>query len=523
MVLAAIVVAAVPAVAMAVEVGRGTRLQYADYWFIVHDLVRTDGSLRFGELLTFRNEHPVVVAKLLYWLNLRAAHGSNVALGIVVVAIAAAEVVVYGLLLRATAGLRTADRCLAVAATSFVVFAPHGAWNFLKAMSGAAWLPANLLCLVALLLLRRERPILAAVAGLGASVSYGTGAAVWPALLVAALVARRPRRDLIPMAVGAVATALLHLTADTNQVATDRPSPVELVSYLVKMLGSLLAPGSEGTAALIGSIGLVALFGTAALLVVRRVEAAAPWLGVATFGLGGLALMSWGRATTIVSPLQSRYAAPAGAVWIATIVLVTVAARHLVPRPEGAARLVPAVAASLAILVAVPLAWTGHDTVERLHAGEAIQDQLEIAIRLGIADGSTALFPGYQPFPEVTPMLEATGHYPFVADWDRDCDLLGTTVPADRLEDAPRRSGSINRVEPLLDGGVLVAGGIRRELAPRCVVVLDPDGVVVGAAVLADSDRPRTPYRGVALADRGPYRVAVSTDDRDRLLVIGQR
>ncbi|MEZ5139623.1 MAG: hypothetical protein R2711_12910 [Acidimicrobiales bacterium] len=109
-----------------------------------------------------------------------------------------------------------------MAATSFVVFAPT-ARNFLKAMSGVAWLPANLLCLVALLLLRRERPILAAVAGLGAPVSYGTGAAVWPALLVAALVARRPRRDLIPMAVGAPATAILHLTADTNQVATEHP------------------------------------------------------------------------------------------------------------------------------------------------------------------------------------------------------------------------------------------------------------------------------------------------------------
>ncbi|MEZ5139621.1 MAG: hypothetical protein R2711_12900 [Acidimicrobiales bacterium] len=197
-----------------------------------------------------------------------------------------------------------------------------------------------------------------------------------------------------------------------------------------------------------------------------------------------------------MSPLQSRYAAPAGAVWIATIVLVAIAARHLVPQPSGAARLVPAVAAPLTILVAGPLTWTGRDSVDQLHAGEAIQDQLEIAIRLGIADGSTALFPGYQPFPDVTPMLEATGHVPFVADWNRDCDLLGTTVPADRLEDAPRRSGSLNKVQPRLEGGVLVAGGIQRDLDVRCVVMLDPDGVVVGVAVLADDDRARAPYRG---------------------------
>ena len=65
--------------------------------------------------------------------------------------------------------------------------------------------------------------------------------------------------------------------------------------------------------------------------------------------------------------------------------------------------------------------------------------------------------------------------------------------------------------------------GIQRDLDARCVVVLDPDGVVVGVAVLADDDRARAPYRGVALAGRGPYRVAIVTDRSDRLLVVARQ
>ncbi len=83
--------ALVPVVRMVLLIRDGPALQYNDYWLLIDQFVKPDGSLNVGGLFEFEHQnHPVVVPMIVYWLNTRFFAGSNVALGYVVVAIAVA-------------------------------------------------------------------------------------------------------------------------------------------------------------------------------------------------------------------------------------------------------------------------------------------------------------------------------------------------------------------------------------------------------------------------------------------------
>ena len=73
------VIAAVPVVRMLLLVLQAHRLPYNDYWPMIDSVLTDEGGFDLGGLFELRNEHPIVVPKLLYWLNLQVSGGSNVA------------------------------------------------------------------------------------------------------------------------------------------------------------------------------------------------------------------------------------------------------------------------------------------------------------------------------------------------------------------------------------------------------------------------------------------------------------
>ena len=136
----------------------GTRMQYNDYWQMIDGTLREDGWLDIGGLFEFQNEHPVVIAKILFWFNWLLTGGSNITLGLVVITIVAVE----GLILSRFVDepeRRTRVGLAVVAAAGVLLFSRQGIHNFFQAMSGAAWFTANLFALAAILARVRERTV----------------------------------------------------------------------------------------------------------------------------------------------------------------------------------------------------------------------------------------------------------------------------------------------------------------------------------------------------------------------------
>ena len=150
------VVVAVPVVRM-FELVRGvSAMPYSDYWIIFGGLVRADGSVDLGDLLVRHNDHPLLVAKSLYALNLQLFDGSNATLALAVLLVGILQLVAVGVLL-ARSRLSFAERSLVLILSSVLLFSMNGAWNYVLAMSGAAWLTANVLVLAAIVLRQHDR------------------------------------------------------------------------------------------------------------------------------------------------------------------------------------------------------------------------------------------------------------------------------------------------------------------------------------------------------------------------------
>ncbi|MBN2624548.1 MAG: hypothetical protein JXA83_14315, partial [Acidimicrobiales bacterium] len=86
--------ALVPLGSMLAMVLGGNEMQWADYWEILPRVTNPDGSFAPRGLFEYQNSHPIAVASAVYWVNAHLTGGSNIALGIFVVAVVAVQVVI---------------------------------------------------------------------------------------------------------------------------------------------------------------------------------------------------------------------------------------------------------------------------------------------------------------------------------------------------------------------------------------------------------------------------------------------
>ncbi len=398
-------------------------LQYNDYWPIMGDLLRSDGSPRFGEFFEFRNEHPIVVAKVLYWLNAQLFAGSNETLGFVVVAIVLAQVVVLAVLALRTLPAAATVRVAFTIAASALLFAPQGAWNFYKAMSGSAWLSANLFALLALWLQHRRCRWLAVAMAVLASMSYGTGLLVWPALAVAGAVHDRRTRPRPEYVAGFLVTGVWHMWARNGE----NTAFIESVAR-GRFEGSAYSPGYLGrvrvAAELVGSIGVgpseligwfVIMSGLGLVVwAARSRPELAPWVGFVVFGLGGVVLMAFGRGLVLeLFGTQSRYASLSALIAIGWLALAISWARE---KSEAWQRRPSSFDAATSALLCVTLgAWSyfgGAQPMIDRKEGLATQAQLRSLFLLDLADGAKVSLLA-ELIPPITDRLQTMGHFPF--------------------------------------------------------------------------------------------------------------
>lgn len=512
--LAVLVVVMIPVVRVVMEVAEGTHLPWGDYWRMVGTLFNADGSTRPAGFLEFQNEHPVFFAKVFFWLNLRVSDGSNITLGYVVVVLVAVQVLLIQRLLTQSP-FSWVERALLLILTSALLFSMDGIWNFTKSMSGAAWLTANLFAVIAIVLRQNDRSWLAALAAAAATVSYGTGLSAWAAVAVVGLV-RRPWREWwreLPMFAGAAVGYLWYQSA-SDGVSAPSPALGRLASSVVLLLEAPL----RGDVRAIPVVAVLVVMGLGVVALVRRDHDAAPWLGLAAYGLASNISIAYGRWIFIEDEPFSRYHSLVALFWIGTAGAVMLAIRGVVVqrcRNSTPARLrigITAAAAALAVPM-IGLTWDITDDADVWANAVSRQELAATALALGLGD-DLEWATGWKEAVDVE-VLRGHGQYPFSGRWDGDCGLLGETLDLDALPEVPL--GIVEATAPgALPGGVVLRADVPDLGSIRCVVATAPDGEVVGAGSRDDSARSESAgssrYVVVALDDRPAYRVVAFSD-----------
>ena len=528
--------ALVPIVRMALLVRGASPLQYSDYWLLFEHFTLADGGLDVAGMFDFEHQnHPVVLPILAYWGNAQLFAGSNVALGAFVVVLALGMLAAVALLL-GRSDIRPVDRMFLFVAAAYLLFSQNGAWNYLRAMSGTAWLGAGLVGLVAVHLRSRDRAGLAFAACVVAVVTYATGLMVWPAVAAVGACRRKPRdwwREW-PYVVGFVVSYLWYREVQTAGLGTEvlYPTVAEAIPRLAQLLVFPLGP--EGVvAAAMGYVVLVVLAGLIGWFAARSSSAnEAAWVGIATFGLLATTSLAFGRYTLVAAGAQHRYTSVPAVALIGLAGLLALAAREVRTRSMPTRALTAAISGiplAFCAVVVVLASTAGRQHVQTMRDGVPAQELREIALRLDLADGTTYV----AGFPEWAALatnfgdrLINLGHHPFVDGWDLDCGLIDEgTLPS------PSPAGEV--VGVVLDaqrlvnlrGAIELTGEISSPRPLRCVVVADEQNRVIGAATLRSGDDPSTDATSfTALARPGAttYRVFAIFRDSPTPVTVGE-
>jgi len=509
----------------------GSRLQYADYWRMIETLLQADGSLNVSGLFAFSNHHFIAFAQLLYWLNIKLFAGSNIALGLIDVVIVCCTLALLGLMIRRLELDRTLRFAL-FGLTGALLFSLSGAWNFIYGMSGAAWLSANLFVVAAIYLRSVNRNITAILAAVLATMSYGTGIFAWPAIIAVGAV----QRDFSqwwrewPYAAGFLVSIVVVTSLSNSSGGTSSTDYLIIARLAANFLGSSV--GLAGVwAEIAGWFALAAVpFLAIWLTFFMRSPAHAGWVGLALYGWCAVLVITQGRAVFMAAyGYQGRYYSIAALTWLGLSVMMIQLVKTL-----GASRrargdkpgLFPCVFPWVCVVPLTLAALVSGTAQLEAREDRAVSQALgEIALHLDVVDGSVGYLEGFtdntKPF-DSTHRLEAVGHYPFVEGWDLDCGLLGQTLRATATQRrggelhkvAPERGlESVNRIRGILPGENSVNGAI------RCVVVVDPADLVVGAGTSQQEGEKGWVFIGLAHAISGKYRMFVFDEGSEPILL----
>ena len=445
--------------------------QYNDYYGILNLLREGDGftcdPVRWLTLKS--NEHTITLPALVYLANIRVTHGDNRGLSVFALALLLTILVLLYRMARETPGFAPERRWLPALLLSAAVFAPVPAHSVVMGFSGAIWFLSNAFSVGALYLLA-HRSTEGAISGLwpvallGAlgALSYSTNLSLWPALLVAALLLGRSRRDLLPLLLASLGAGLFFFLRYRPLPYHPQPNlghPATALGHAAVYLGSFLA-GEVVPALLLGGGGMLLSILLWITLVRRSPESAhraAPWIGIQVYALGNALGTGIGRSGFgLAQALNSRYGSLAALFWIGGVILFLMC---VAPpggrRPRPAWRRLAVAAVVSGVLVA---SWIrGLAVLEKylLHArGQPLAAE---ALRLGARDLGALEF--LSPVPgEVwltAPFLRTLGHVPFHRE---PTSWTGLPVLPGPPGDLPRIKGWVDSVGPLEGTAFRVSG-----------------------------------------------------------------
>lgn len=515
------VLVSIPALRMASWIGSGTHVQFADYWVFISELINPDGSVRWGALMEFQGQHILSVPFLIYLVNIWLFGGSNITLGMIVVGVVIAQIALLWNWLRRLDQIPFALRGALLGLASALLFSPYGAWNFIRAMSGTAWLTSNLVVMIAIHLAVRGRIGGSIAAAVVATFTYGTGVLVCPVLVLVAIVRRSSVRSVVAVSGAAAVVGGGYIAVRSSQVWTSTVStfnPWEVTTGVIRLFGRLagahhLVVWIVGLAVLVSSLALIAL----ALLRCR--DRSLPFVALLTYGLLASGQIVYGRGGGLT--IQSRYTSLVALVWLSTAVLLV-----MVLRTFDLGRWTRSMAAALFVaicLVAASSPFRGQAEVTNSLDESARIVRLSDAQRLKISRGSTWFYMVEQP--DIDGRLERIGHHPFDSRWNADCGWLGRVFD----HSADPTDGQARLVDGShLPDGLRISGWLDvRGAQIACMILLSDTDEVVGVgrtypkrevsrgtAMEADAPLTSNPVRLVAYLPQADRWVEVGIVDR---------
>lgn len=525
---------AVPVVFMVGQVLAAPTMPTLDYWTILGRAVNGDGSLYERGLVTFQNGHPTFLPALVYYLNAAWFGGTETVLGLltVVLGLATLAVLLYALPRKQVGNARWA---LAAIAFSWLMFAPKGLHNFAYGFSGVAWLSANLFVCAAIVLAARGRYWWALLPALAACTCYGSGFAVWPAVLVVLALRRAPRRAFAATIVAAVAVGAFWLTARPSVPGkTSGGGWPSYVQAYVTTLGGLWTSTSVDMATVLGLLTA----GAAAALVVRTVRlhrgagpnriaepagpsattlvpmATIPWLGLLVWAAAALLLISSARSETGTAVgLDSRYASLPALVIVALLALTLLVVDRLDMR-------VAVGAAVLLTLLGIAGSTDSFRQIQSTYPGIRLS---AVALRTG----ATGMLTESQIYTNNLAGVARLGAYPFNDRFSLGCgnglalDSSLATADLPALPGVPQTgqaTGITDRVTSgsgvRLDGWAVIGGR-----PVDCVLLVDNDRIV-GGGVTGFPRSDAQSATGALSADLGWTAVAPPGTDPSQIVVV---
>ena len=491
--LVGLLLALAPAVLMARRVLGSTRLPYNDYWPMIDTILGDDGGLKWRGVFQLRNEHPIAIPKLEYFAVAKLANGSNVVLGLVVIGIVCLTVILLGMLARNTENFSRAQRIAIVVAGSALLFTPRGSWYFVKSMSGAAWLTAHLFVIAAFVAHSKQRRVASIVFGVLASISYGTGLAIWPALVVAGVI--RDRSIIKQWATAATgAVVLLVYYNEYSKIPVNPwivpPTNAERLVTAMRTLGSYLRAADDSLTTTLGSlvVGLGLLLGVylAGRIMLRddlteTFSGTTAWIGLFIHTLVGGLLLGSSRPPWQIDFAAGRYTV-FGAMLCLSVFAMLLAVFPQLPRPEILRH--PAFVGALALGLYV-LGAGGQFGAEKIRYTRANQDTLEGALVLDLAKESALWQGGFERMPPgLSQLMERNDQVPFDRAHELGCGRLGQVLGPDDLDRSAKLPGAAKfdtSSSKFVPGSAFIDGYVDNgSLDVECVVVVGDTGRVRG-------------------------------------------
>lgn len=310
------------------------RLPSHDYYGALEQLLDTDGGFTTdpARWLDVRlNVHRVTLPAALWVGNVLLTGGDNRLLALLTWTLLAGLLIVLVLRLPPGGVRGSPQRWLWALPLAVLLFAPHQCYNLALAFGGIHYNLADLLAAGAMALLVARRaagltPVWIGLLGLAASLTFSSHLALWPALLLGALLLRLPwRRWAALAAAGGVVLALWLLSGGMPPLqARELPSLGQIAVYVTRFLGALFTR-EPATAALVGTVGLALSAGIQPLAWRRLPEGSRPgfafWPMLQLYAVGNGVLAAVGRSGGEASQaLTLRYATYPALFWAALAV-----------------------------------------------------------------------------------------------------------------------------------------------------------------------------------------------------------
>ena len=285
-------------------------------------------------------EHRPVLARLLFWIDLRFFHGSMTLLYVLNAVLPLLIVACLVFLLRRTRCPDAGAPCTAQVALVALLVVLATSWvqneNFFWAFQSQFWL-AYLLPLLSFTLLahaqatgRRASFWLAALAGLLSAGTMANGTLALPLLTAQALLARMRWRDVGVLLIAAALTLILYRHGYQPELAAEQPDWLRFAGFVLVFLGSLwhfLLHTSAMWPAMAAGAAWIALALAVTVRVLRQRPmqpyAVALLMLLAYIGAAALAI-AYGRVRFgLGQPFAPRYATPELMAWAVLLLLAT--------------------------------------------------------------------------------------------------------------------------------------------------------------------------------------------------------